>query len=83
MVTPAQIPSEVYGIFSGPIDEPGAQRLINSLTTASANRGRHVHRCSNLNHNDLWFSPEDAVKYGIADEITEFSPPQGTQLYSL
>ena len=183
MGTAQQIPPEVYGIFSGPIDQPGAQRLINSLTTASANSVKSVHlmfqsigggigegiclhnlfqtlpfeftlynsgsvssiaviaylgakrrkvsayasfmihrtqttttaantqtvkafaesavlfdknteailrahinmpaeKWSHFNHNDLWFSAEDAVKYGIADEIAEFSPPTGTRLWS-
>jgi ATP-dependent Clp protease protease subunit len=33
---------------------------------------------AHFDHNDLWFSAEDAVKYGLADEIAEFSPPPGT-----
>ncbi|MFI5087423.1 MAG: ATP-dependent Clp protease proteolytic subunit [Terriglobales bacterium] len=40
---PTQIPADVYGIFSGPIDQDGTQRLINNLTTASANNVKSVH----------------------------------------
>ena len=36
---------------------------------------------SHFNHNDLWFSAEDAVKFGLAQEIAEFAPPPGTQLF--
>jgi ATP-dependent Clp protease, protease subunit len=184
VATTAEIPSEVYGIFSGPIDQGGAQRLINSLTTASANNVQHIHlmfqslgggigegiclhnlfqtlpfgltlynsgsvssiaviaylgakrrkvsayasfmihrtqtttqaantqtikafaesavlfdksteailrrhinmpedKWAHFNHNDLWFSAEDAVKVGIADAVEEFSPPSGTRLFTL
>jgi ATP-dependent Clp protease protease subunit len=34
---------EVYGIFSGPIDQAGTQRLANGLTTSSANNVKSVH----------------------------------------
>jgi ATP-dependent Clp protease, protease subunit len=33
--------------------------------------------------NDLWFSAEDAVKFGIADEIAEFAPPLGSKLFHI
>lgn len=33
--------------------------------------------------NDVWFTAEDAVKFGIADEIAEFAPPLGSQLYNI
>ncbi len=36
-----------------------------------------------FNHNDLWFSAEDAVKCGIAHEIGDFVPPAGTSLYQV
>lgn len=32
---------------------------------------------------DLFFSAEDAVKFGIADEIGDFSPPPGTAIFSV
>jgi len=42
-----------------------------------------VEKWAHFNHNDLWFSADDAVKFGIADEIVEFAPPSGTKLYNL
>jgi ATP-dependent Clp protease protease subunit len=38
---------------------------------------------THFNHNDLWFSAEEAVKFGIADEIADFAPPAGTKIYTL
>ncbi len=38
---------------------------------------------AHFNHNDLWFSAEEAVKYGIAHEIGDFAPPSGTSLYTV
>lgn len=31
---------------------------------------------------DLWFSADEAVKVGIAQEIGHFAPPKGTQIHS-
>jgi ATP-dependent Clp protease protease subunit len=36
---------------------------------------------SHYNHNDLWLSADDAIKYG--DEIADFAPPLGTTIYTL
>jgi ATP-dependent Clp protease protease subunit len=33
-----------------------------------------------LEYHDVWISGTDAVKYGLADEIAEFSPPAGTKV---
>lgn len=38
---------------------------------------------AHFNHNDLWFSADDAVKFGIADEIADFAPPLGSKVYPL
>jgi ATP-dependent Clp protease protease subunit len=38
---------------------------------------------AHFDHNDLWLSAQDAVKFGIAQEIAEFSPPSGTQLFAI
>jgi ATP-dependent Clp protease protease subunit len=38
---------------------------------------------AHFDHNDLWFSAEDAVQCGMANEIAEFSPPPGTQLFAI
>ena len=36
-----------------------------------------------LDNQDVFFSGEEAVKIGIADEIGEFSPPLGTRIYNV
>jgi ATP-dependent Clp protease protease subunit len=36
-----------------------------------------------LEHRDLYLSGEDAVKFGIADTIGEFSPPAGTAVFNI
>jgi ATP-dependent Clp protease, protease subunit len=36
-----------------------------------------------LEHHDVYVSGEEAVKFGIAHEIGEFSPPAGTQVFNL
>ena len=36
-----------------------------------------------LDHGDLWFTAEDALKAKIADEIGEFSPPPGKPIFNL
>jgi ATP-dependent protease ClpP protease subunit len=36
-----------------------------------------------LDRYDLFFSGEEAVKVGLADEICEFSPPPGTQIFNV
>ena len=185
MGTPPQaIPTEVYAIFTGMIDEPALARIVDALTTASANKVQTVHlalqtngggigegvalynlfralpnelviynvglvasigviaylgakrrktsaharfmihrtqtntqwantqtvkafaesavlsdktteailrkhidmpenKWTHFDHYDLYLSADEAVKFGIANEIGEFSPPPGTQLYNL
>jgi ATP-dependent protease ClpP protease subunit len=36
-----------------------------------------------MQHHDVYVSGEEAVNFGIADEIGEFSPPAGQQVYNL
>lgn len=36
-----------------------------------------------LNDYDLWLSAAEAVEYGVADEIAEFSPPGGVMLFNI
>jgi len=38
---------------------------------------------AHFDHNDLWFSAEDAISSGLATEVAEFCPPAGMQLFSL
>lgn len=36
-----------------------------------------------LDNNDLFLTAEEAVEYGFADEIAEFSPPSAARIWSL
>ena len=36
-----------------------------------------------LTHHDVYVSGDEAVQFGIADEIGEFAPPTGTQVYNV
>ena len=38
---------------------------------------------SDLDNRELYFSGEEAVQVGLANEIGEFSPPPGTQIFNL
>jgi ATP-dependent Clp protease protease subunit len=38
---------------------------------------------THFDHHDLWLSADDAVKFGIADEVADFAPPFGTTVYAL
>ena len=38
---------------------------------------------TNLEHHDIYVSGEEAVQFGIADEIAEFAPPVGTQVFNI
>jgi ATP-dependent protease ClpP protease subunit len=40
-------------------------------------------RWRQLKHSSLWISAEDAVEYGIANSIGDFSPPFGAQIYNI
>jgi ATP-dependent Clp protease, protease subunit len=37
----------------------------------------------NLEHHDVYVSGEEAVNFGLADEVTEFAPPAGIQVFNL
>ena len=36
-----------------------------------------------LDKHELWFSAEEAIKAEIANEIGEFDPPKGTEIYTI
>jgi ATP-dependent protease ClpP protease subunit len=36
-----------------------------------------------IDHHDIYISGEEAVAFGIADEITEFAPPAGVQVFNI
>ncbi len=38
---------------------------------------------TNLKHHDVYVSGEEAVQFGLADEIAEFAPPVGSQVYNI
>jgi ATP-dependent Clp protease protease subunit len=38
---------------------------------------------TDLDNRELWFSSEEAIKAGLADEIGEFGPPKGSKLYTI
>jgi len=38
---------------------------------------------ANLENHDVYISGEEAVKFGLADEIAEFAPPMGTQVFNI
>ena len=38
---------------------------------------------SDFTNQELFFSGEEAVKIGLADEVGEFSPPKGTQIFNI
>jgi ATP-dependent Clp protease protease subunit len=53
------------------LDDLRTQALLRSRLNLPADKWEH------LNKNDLFFTADEAVKYGIADEIADFSPPAG------
>ena len=36
-----------------------------------------------LEYHDLYLSAEEAVKYGIAEEVAEFAPPLGMKIFNI
>jgi hypothetical protein len=36
-----------------------------------------------LQYHDVYISGDEAVKFGVATEIGDFSPPPGTQVFNL
>jgi ATP-dependent Clp protease protease subunit len=36
-----------------------------------------------IEHHDVYMSGKEAVEFGVADEIAEFSPPAGLQVFNL
>jgi ATP-dependent protease ClpP protease subunit len=38
---------------------------------------------ADLDKRELWFSAEEAIKAGLAEEIGEFSPSKGSKLYTI
>jgi len=38
---------------------------------------------ANIQHHDIYISGEESVKFGVAQEIGEFAPPLGVQVYNI
>lgn len=54
-----------------------AEAILRDHINMPANRWAH------FNRNDLWFSAEQAVKYGIAHEIGDFAAPADAKIRTL
>lgn len=37
----------------------------------------------NIHHHDIYVSGEDAVKFGMADAVGEFAPPEGAHVFNI
>jgi ATP-dependent Clp protease protease subunit len=38
---------------------------------------------AHLDRADLWFSPQEAIECGVADEVGDFAPPKGSVMYNV
>ena len=47
------------------------------------NAGRPDNLWAQLDHHDLYLSATEAVQFGIAQEIDEFSPPAGAKVFNV
>jgi ATP-dependent protease ClpP protease subunit len=67
--------------------EPPAESAILFAETAEAILREHINmpanRWAHFSRNDLWFSAEQAVKYGIAHEIGDFVAPADAKIWTL
>jgi ATP-dependent protease ClpP protease subunit len=67
--------------------EPPAEGAILFDKTAEAILREHINmpanRWAHFSRNDLWFSAEQAVKYGIAHEISDFAVPADAKIWTL
>jgi ATP-dependent protease ClpP protease subunit len=36
-----------------------------------------------IHHHDIYLSGEEAIKFGMADEIAEFAPPAGMHVFNI
>jgi ATP-dependent Clp protease, protease subunit len=67
--------------------EAPAESAVLFDKTAEAILREHIHmpanRWAHFSRNDLWFSAEQAVKYGIAHEIGDFAAPADAKIWTL
>ncbi|MDP9024901.1 MAG: ATP-dependent Clp protease proteolytic subunit [Candidatus Eremiobacteraeota bacterium] len=78
------LPSQPTGSYtlraladSTALDDARTEAVIRAHTTIPDDRW------AQLDKYDVFIPAPEAVKYGIADEIGEFSPPPGTQIFSV
>ncbi len=59
------------------IDDTRTEAILRAHITLSDERWKE------LDYHDVVFSADEAVDVGLADDIAEFSPPPGTQVYNI
>jgi ATP-dependent Clp protease protease subunit len=64
-------------IDSAILDDERTQAILKERLALPAEKWEH------FKHDDLHFSAREAVQYGIADEIADFSPPSSGQIYNI
>jgi ATP-dependent Clp protease protease subunit len=64
-------------VNSAILDDQRTEAILKERLTLPDEKWRH------FDNNDLYFSADEAVKYGIADEVADFSPPFGQKIYNI
>ncbi len=68
-------------------NQPTVECAVLFEQTAEAILREHINmpenRWAHFSHNDLWFSAEQAVKYGIAHEIGDFVVPADAKIWTI
>jgi ATP-dependent protease ClpP protease subunit len=59
------------------IDDERTETILRQYITMSDDRW-NAHKLT-----DLWFTADEAVKCGLAQQIGEFSPPPGTPIFAV
>jgi ATP-dependent Clp protease protease subunit len=59
------------------LDDQRTEAILKERLALPAEKWAH------FKHDDLHFSATEAVEYGIADEIADFSPPSNGQIYNI
>jgi ATP-dependent protease ClpP protease subunit len=62
---------------SASLDDARVDSILKSHITLTDEDG------TKLDTQNLWFSAEESVRNGTADEVAEFAPPKGTQLFNV
>jgi hypothetical protein len=60
------------------IDDSRTEAIFASASLSLTKKQREIHRFA-----DLWLASDEAVKVSLANDVREFSPPKGTQLFFL